>query len=293
MLSMTGQGEAKLSTDNVSVSVEIRAVNNRFLKVSTRVSESIASLEAMIEGWVRQKVRRGSITVSVRAQVPQDSEDYRINISALRSYMQQSIAVAQDFNRPIHLSPGEYLSLPGVVESPEHSGSLDERLSAMVESVVFEALDNLNTMRSREGANMAAELNSILQQLASWIVAIRERAPAVLTDYRNRLEGRIRQTLAEHQVELPTVDLLREIHLYADKIDICEELVRFESHISQFRTAMNASESQGRKLDFIIQEFFREASTIGSKANDATISGFVVELKTRIEQAREIVQNIE
>lgn len=290
---MTGQGEARVAAEDLSVAVEVRSVNNRFLKVAARVSESIASLESAIEGWVRQKVGRGAVSIQVRVQAPNAVPSLGINADALRRYMEQSLAVAQEFNRPIHLSPGEYLMLPGVVDSPEPSAMFDDRIPALVETAVLEALDQLNAMRSREGENMANELRAIAQQLESLLASIRERAPKVLSEYRNRLDARVRQTLSEYQIEVPMLDLLREVHLYSDKIDIHEELVRFDSHLSQFRAAMSAPESQGRKLDFIIQEFFREASTIGAKANDATISNLVVEIKTRIEQAREIIQNVE
>ncbi len=140
---------------------------------------------------------------------------------------------------------------------------------------------------------MLVELSSQLERLVQLTEAIRPRAPVVIDDFRSRLTSRIEAALAESTASLQESDLIREIAILADKADIREELVRLGSHFDQFSKLLDASESQGRKLDFLIQELFRETNTIGSKAGDAEIAQLVVDMKTTIEQMRELVQNAE
>ncbi len=290
---MTGQGEATGQHNDVSISVEIRAVNNRFLKIVSRLSDALASFEPQIESILRQHIRRGSVQLTVQSRFPSRNEDYRINTIALRSYMEQAIAVAHELERPITLSPGEFVGLPGVIEEAFGRTELDEPLTMAIEHTIVAAVKDLNAMRRREGESMEKQLAATIDKLSVLVEQIRDRAPNVVAEYRVKLENKIRKVLSESHIEVETIDLLREIQLFADRADICEELVRLESHLQQFRSALKDSESQGRKLDFLIQEFFREINTIGSKANDANISVAVVELKTLVEQMREIVQNIE
>jgi uncharacterized protein (TIGR00255 family) len=290
---MTGQGEATGQHEGVSISVEIRAVNNRFLKIVSRLSDAMSSFEPQIESIVRQHVRRGSIQLTMHSRFPSQNENYRLNTVALRSYMQQAVAVAQELQQPITVSPGEFVALPGVIEESVARTELSEPLTQAIEQTIVAACKNLNAMRRREGESMEKQLTATIDKLEIIASQIRDRAPNVVTEYRTKLETKIRKVLGESNIEVETVDLLREIQLFADRADICEELVRLASHLQQFRSAIKDPESQGRKLDFLIQEFFREINTIGSKANDATISVAVVELKTLVEQMREIVQNIE
>ena len=140
---------------------------------------------------------------------------------------------------------------------------------------------------------MGFELRNILAKVTSWCREIENRAPGVLVDYRRRLEGRVRSTLTELGHATAEVEVLREVVLFSDRSDIREEVVRLSSHLEQVGTAIQDKESQGKRLDFLIQEMVRETNTIGFKANDSAISHFVVEIKTAIEQMREIVQNVE
>ena len=156
-----------------------------------------------------------------------------------------------------------------------------------------DALEQFNHMRMTEGEALANDLDNQLQKLTILIQSIRERAPAVVLNYSERLTDKLNQLLEKHAVTLSDADLTREIGVFADRCDITEEVVRLDSHISQFLEVMNGNTSQGRKLDFITQELFREINTIGSKANDASIASYVVEAKTVIERIREQVQNIE
>jgi uncharacterized protein (TIGR00255 family) len=178
------------------------------------------------------------------------------------------------------------------VEADELPDDGDE-LIVLATRAVEAAADQLNLMRTREGSSMARQLVESISQLRTLSQIIQERAPVIITDYQSRLETKIKKMLLTLGIEYQTVDLLREVQIFADRTDICEELVRLNSHFDQFLTAIEDPESQGRKLDFLIQEVFREINTIGSKGNDSQVAHAVVQMKTVVEQMREIVQNVE
>jgi uncharacterized protein (TIGR00255 family) len=155
------------------------------------------------------------------------------------------------------------------------------------------AIDNMTVMRTDEGRAMAADLAANGRAVAKDLDAIELRAPLVSDLYRTRLTERLTKTLAEFQITLQPGDLIREISIYAERSDISEEIVRLRSHLEQFADTLELTESSGRKLEFLTQEMFREANTIGSKANDVQISRHVIEIKSAIERIREMIQNVE
>jgi uncharacterized protein (TIGR00255 family) len=148
-------------------------------------------------------------------------------------------------------------------------------------------------MRQEEGAAMAADLTANARAIAAELSAVERRAPQVVEAYRARLLDRLKGLLADLGVQIQPADVVREVGIFAERSDISEEIVRLKSHLEQFATVMAERDSQGRKLDFVIQEMFRETNTIGSKANDAEIARHVIEMKTAIERMREMIQNVE
>jgi uncharacterized protein (TIGR00255 family) len=186
---------------------------------------------------------------------------------------------------------GSLLNLPGVLVP----GNLrdDNSVLALTIEAVSEALRDLNRMRQVEGQAMADQLRLLVTEVRGLRDSIELRAPSVLTDYRKRLEGRVRTALSELGHTTSELDLLREVLQFSDRCDIREELVRLASHLDRFEETLSGGDSQGRRLDFLIQEIFRETNTIGAKANDATIAHSVVNIKTSVEQMRELVQNVE
>ena len=293
LLSMTGQGQASLDQNGILIHVELRSVNNRYLKVSSRLSDVIGRFEPQVETILRQHLKRGSLQVNIRVQLPPQSDDYRINQVALKSYMEQAQQVAATISPSSILNPGDFINLPGVVESADSIHDEDDPLWEAAGQALAMGATSLNEMRAAEGRSMADQLLKSIDQLESLTSRVRERAPSIVEEYRNRLESKVRKMLTELKIEFQSIDLLREVLLFADKSDIQEEIVRLLSHFQQFRSAIHEKESQGRKLDFLIQELFRETNTIGSKGNDATVSQVIVEMKSIIEQMRELVQNVE
>lgn len=289
--SMTGQGNASGVHGQLSIEIEVRTVNNRFLKLTSKLSETIAAMESMLEGVVREYLRRGTVALSIRVWQKDQSKAAKVCAKTLRSYLEQVMAANSTAGVALHMELGSVLQLPGVLESPESDGG--EGLQDAVVDVLRAALEQLNSMRTREGASMEKQLSQALLDIAGVRAQIEARAPGVIDEYRKRLESKVRTALAELGQSFVEFDLLREVLLFSDRCDIREELVRLDSHLDQFRQSIRDSESAGKRLDFLIQELFRETNTIGSKANDATISHHVVTIKTIIEQMRELVQNVE
>jgi len=291
---MTGFGASSLRSEDLAVSTEIKTVNNRYLKVSFRVSEGYGLHEPRIENMIRESTSRGTVNVSIRIVKEFKTGDARINEPLVRSYFEQICSIGQSLG--IHTSPSldKFLDLPGVVQenrllSEEHAKIAEELILRSVEGAIAE----LQKMRQAEGESMRRDLSVNLELLRVEIGAVDKLAPTVVKHYRHKLTERIGKVMNEHNLMLDTTDLVREIALFVDKSDISEEIVRFQSHLAQFTNVLENEDCCGRKLDFLTQEMFRETNTIGSKSNDTEITKHVIELKTIIERIREMLQNVE
>jgi len=286
LLSMTGHGHGTARNQQAAVSVEIRSVNNRFLK-TTVYGEVGADLQSQVEEAVRALVKRGTVTVRLRLE-RLDPEQYKLNETAIAAYLDQIRKLQHSADVPW----AAILSLPGVVHEPAISSD-DEQLSQLVREAVEQALGELQGMRSREGTSMRENLTENLQQFRNWLEQVERLAPRVVENFAQRARDRIQSLLAKYEISSQPADIIREVGLFAERADIAEETVRLRSHLQQFEKTMGDQESTGRRLDFLIQEFLRETNTIGSKAQDAEIANCVVEMKTIIERVREMVQNVE
>jgi len=292
-LSMTGFGEAHCLRDGLAVAVEVRTINNRYFKLSTRISEGYAGLEPHIEEVIRQRIRRGTVQVSVRVDRARRPEDYQVNVEVLDSYRQQIERLGRQWQIERLVPLESLLLLPGVVEeSPVQSVTALEDWPVIREALEA-AIEKMDVMRLEEGRAMAADLKANCAASASALEEVAGRAPKVIDAYRARLQERLKSVLAEFQLTLDPADLIREVSLFGERSDISEEVVRLRSHLGQFRALIELPEGSGRKLDFLTQEMFREANTIGSKANDVEIARHVIEIKAAIERMREMIQNIE
>lgn len=293
LLSMTGHGEAQRQQDGVAVAVEVRTVNNRYLKTTFRTSEGYGALEPNIEAVVRRHIRRGTVQVNVRVDRQASPDDFKLNEVVLASYQQQLEAVRKKAGSTEPVQLDALLMLPGVIDEAACRQISAEADWPLVEQTLDEALQNLSLMRAEEGAAMAADLHANCEVIATELDRIEERAPLVVEAYRKRLTERLNKLLEEYEVSIEATDVVREVGIFADRGDISEEIVRLRSHLKQFDAIAAGEESNGRKLEFLIQEILRETNTIGSKASDAEIAGHVVEIKTAIERMREMIQNVE
>ena len=292
LLSMTGYGEARREEGELVISVELRSVNNRYLKINTRYSDGYGSLEPLVENTIREQVQRGSVNVQLRIERRASADDCLINRELLTSYWQQLQQLHQELHISDTVSLEAVLGLPGVVESSPRVADA-AKVWPQVEATLQEALSSHTSMRETEGTAMASDMTDNLDQITANVEKILVRAPLVADDYRNRISERLTQVLAEKDVKFEATDIIREVSIFAERSDISEEIVRLKSHLDQFRKTMDLKQSSGRKLDFITQEMFRETNTIGSKANDVEISQHVIEVKASTERIREMVQNVE
>jgi uncharacterized protein YicC (UPF0701 family) len=308
LLSMTGFGEARLQDDRWSVSVEVRTVNNRHLKLNAKLSDPYGVLEPDLERLVRETIRRGTVQLSLRVDRPKKADDYRLNCVALMSYRAQLLDLLGPLTQPIPpdgpaqgpvevVAPtvdlASLLSLPGIVEERKPATEDPHEDWPALSKVVSEALVRLQQARAEEGRRMAEELHSLGRSVSESLERIAGRGPEVVSSYQKRLTDRVQSLLAGHGVSVEPKDLIREVAIFAERADIAEEVVRLGAHLKQYVEVINEPESAGRKLEFVVQEMGRETNTIGSKANDVEISRGVVEIKGLLEKIRELIQNVE
>ena len=293
---MTGFGAGAATDGGTTAEVEVRSVNNRFLKLQTRLPDGFAALEPRLEAAVRERLNRGAVSVAVRVKSPGQSGRLALAADVLDGYRTdaEAYAVAAGLAAPADLSA--YLRLPGVVrEEAADSGDPTADFDLVLRAAA-DALDALDEFRSREGAAMAEELRSQIATLRDHLSAIEARAPRLAEEYRTKLHARVSGLLAEAGAEMSPADLTREVIVFADKADVTEEIVRLRTHLDAFDAALSGDDggdAPGRKLDFLTQEINREVNTVGSKANDADLAGAVVGMKGAVEKLREILQNLE
>lgn len=290
---MTGHGESQGHENNVAVAVEVRTINSRYFKLSVRSGEGYTSLETPIENVVRQHIRRGTVQVHLRVDREASPDDFRLNSAVLAGYRRQLEAVKEELHLLDALPLESLLLLPGVVD--ERSGRNVDADSdwPLIERTLIAALENLADMRRDEGKAMAADLAANCAQVARDLAEIEKLAPRSVEAYRKRLVDRLNTLLAPFETQVQAADIVREVGIFAERADISEEIVRLKSHLDQFDVYMRQDEGNGRKLEFLTQEMFRETNTIGSKANDADIARHVIEIKAAIERMREMIQNVE
>jgi uncharacterized protein (TIGR00255 family) len=292
---MTGYGEARFQSDLLTLSIELRALNNRYLKISVRAPDPYHLLEAEFEKVIRRQIKRGTLQLQLRCDRQQAPQDFRINAVALASYVRQ----VRDLGPQLGLGDrsdallSQILMLPGVVPEPGASTQSLHDDWPLIEKVLVEALGQLQIMRQEEGQAMAKELLAHRDTIAAHLQIVRQRAATVAPAFRDRLLERVRSLLTELDVKIDKNDLIREVSIFAERSDIAEEIMRLGTHLEHFQAIMNEEESPGRKLEFLVQEMSRETNTIGSKAGDVEISRRVVDIKGTLEKIRELVLNVE
>lgn len=290
---MTGYGEAQGHEAGVAVAVEVRAINSRYFKMNVRTSEGFGSFEPLIEANVRKYIKRGTIQVGVRVDREPSPDDYQINKQVLTGYRQQLDGLDKELGGSDSVGLDTLLSLPGVVNEISGDSTRAMEYWPLVEATLKQAMDMVAKMRADEGGAMAQNLQANCSGIAQLVEHIERRAGVVVENYRGRLAERLQKLLNEFDVQVETVDVIREVGIFAERSDISEEIVRIRSHLDQFDSAVQNQESSGRKLEFLTQEMFRETNTIGSKANDSEIAQHVIEIKAAIERMREMIQNVE
>ena len=292
IVSMTGFGSAERSEGGVTYSLEIRSLNHRYFKASIKLPDSLQFLEADVERLLRGQLGRGSVTCTLRLRTADAAAGYDINRAALERYVTSIAAASVPDGVQATIDLAAVASLPGVCQPPETNDDIREQKAAIVRELTTHTLAAVVDMRRNEGRLLRDDLLAHCASLRELLETIAVRAPVVVTEWQQRLRFRVEGLLAEEKIQLDQDALLREVAIYADRSDISEEVVRLRGHLDQFAGLCDSGELAGRKLDFVAQEMLREANTIGSKSNDATITRQIVEIKGLIDRLKEQVQNV-
>ncbi len=291
MLSMTGYGRGEYKKDGIELCAEIKTVNNRYLDINVKAPKIFAACEDSVRATVRAKLTRGhaDIYVSLNDKREKVRELY-LDEGTAKAYAAAAEKIRKLFPQAVNdFSVTSVLRYPDVIKTDDQS-SADEQCSRALIAALEIALDKLNAMRRTEGEKLKEDMLSRMGVIEKLVAGIEARAPLVVQGYKEKLEVKIKKILDGTEVD--EARLLTEAALFADKSNIDEELTRLHSHICQFREIC-AQELVGRKLDFLVQEFNREANTICSKSNDLEITRLGLALKNEIEKVREQVQNVE
>ena len=289
--SMTGFGRFETVTDSYKISVEMKAVNHRYLDLSIKMPKKFNYFEAGIRTLLKDYIQRGKVDVFI------SYEDYtegrmclKYNSSLAAEYMEAYEAMARQFGLANTVTVTDLARCPEVL-TMEQASEDEEEMWKILSHAVRQASDRFVETRTLEGENLKKDLLGKLDYMEILVSEVEERSPQVLAEYRARLEEKVKELLAGASIDENRI--ATEVTIFADKICVDEETVRLRSHISNTRQELTKGGGIGRKLDFIAQEMNREANTILSKANDLEISQRAIALKTEVEKVREQIQNIE
>ncbi len=290
--SMTGFGRCELVSEERRITVEIKAVNHRYLETNIRIPKKLNFFDSAIRSFLKQYIQRGKVDVFV------SYEDYMERKSTLHyhrevaaEYVEDIRQMAKDFGLEDDLTAARLARFPDVFTMEESSVD-EQKLWEHLQKALEKACGHLVEARSREGQSLCQDLTKKLGNISRLVEAVEERSPQILEEYRGKLTAKAQELLGDTQM-IEEGRLAAEIVFFADKICTDEEAVRLKSHVDSMANALKQGEGIGRKLDFIAQEMNREANTILSKANDLTVSQIAIDLKTEIEKVREQIQNIE
>lgn len=274
------------------VTVEVKSVNNRFLKANYRLPDVLSAYEPELDALVRGQLSRGSVYLAIDIQRPKGESAWRLNTDVVEQYFGQLQALAAELKAPAP-TLADAAKLEGVVEPAQVAAQVTDAQLAAVRSACEGALKALLEMRRREGQTLAQDLRARVERVAQLAAEVDKRAPVVVQEFRDKLTQRIETLLKGTGVTPDPAALVREVAFYADRCDITEETTRLKHHCGQFLSVISGDGAVGRRLDFIAQEMLRECNTIGSKANDAQLVTQVVEMKSEVERIKEQVQNLE
>lgn len=289
--SMTGYGSSKGIKAGFEISVELKSVNNRYLETSVHLPRSIIFAEEAVKSLVAAHISRGKVDIFI-SMTAKDADDVavRINESLLKGYLSAVGEIADKYNLTGEISAKEAARMPDVLTVERAETDRDEICEGLCE-IAEEALKDYDSMRAREGEKLKEDILSKLGKIYSYVERIEQESPKTVEAYRTRLETKLKEVLEDRSLDESRI--IQEAAIFADRIAVDEETVRLRSHMEQLRTMLETGSPIGRKIDFLVQEFNREANTIGSKCQNSGIAHMVVDLKSEIEKIREQVQNIE
>lgn len=289
--SMTGYGRGEAQLHGRNIIVELRSVNNRYLDCNVKLPRTYLFAEDAIKGKVQTGVSRGKVDVFVTIEsVAAENVVVTVNKPVADAYMAAFRELCADYGLSDNISVSLISKMPDVLTVSKAAEDLEE-IQADLLSVLDLAMEDYGAMRSREGARLEADVRSRAKTIETLVAKVEDRNPGIVADHRARLEGKLKEILENRQLDESRI--LTEAAIFADKVAVDEETVRLRSHLSQLDQLLTDGGAVGRKLDFLIQEFNREANTIGSKCSDVETARVVVDIKSEIEKIREQIQNLE
>lgn len=289
--SMTGFGRGESTSEDRSLTIEMKSVNHRYCDINIRMPRKLAFMENTLKNRMKEVLTRGKIDVFINYDDHSDKASSVVYNEALAGlYLEHLRAMGDTYELLNDINVSQLSRFPEVLKLEEQDDD-EELLVQLVNDAMNKALAHMSTARETEGNMLCTDLIDKLTQMLDIVAKLKDIAPAVIDDYREKLHNRIRELLEQTMVDQDRLTM--EVAVFADKSCIDEEIVRLESHIRHMRDLLGQSEPVGRKLDFIAQEMNREANTILSKANNINVSNEGIELKTLIEKVREQIQNIE
>lgn len=291
--SMTGFGRGEYSDGKRNIIVEIKSVNHRYSDITVKMPRRYAFAEDKVKSAVKEKLRRGKVDVSILVEnITENDVNIKLNEMLAKQYFDNLKQLQDQFDVSGDISLQFLASLPDVMKAiPDVED--EEEITKAILIPTEQAAANLEEMRSAEGQKLAEDLIAKGENIKRILDQIAERAPQVAVAYTEKLRARITELIGS-SVQVPEDRILVEAAIFADKCAIDEEITRLNSHLIQMKDIITRStQPDGKKLDFLVQEMNREANTIGSKANDITITGHMLDIKSEIEKIREQVQNIE
>lgn len=289
--SMTGYGSAKGSVEGIEITIELKSVNNKFLDTAIRMPRSFLFAEEAIKQTVSSHISRGKVDVFVTVDSSMtDDMVVKVNEPLLRGYIDALSSISDRFGLQNDISVMGVSRFPDVLSVEKKELDADAVAEGM-RLIAENALADFDRMRMIEGEKLKADVLSKLENIENFVSVIEENSPKTVKEYRERLTGKLKEVLGTSGIDESRI--LTEAAIFADKIAVDEETVRLRSHIEQLRGMLETGSPIGRKIDFLLQEFNREANTTGSKCQNSDIAHVVVELKSEIEKIREQIQNIE
>jgi uncharacterized protein (TIGR00255 family) len=291
--SMTGYGEATVEGPSFALTVEVKSVNNRFLKVIGKIPEEVSFLQNDLEECLRRALTRGSVFLTVRFAPTSYAALYELDPEVLKKYLRGIDALKAELGTDEEVSLKDLFALPGVIRTEDSLQLGKAEVLPLALRATNEALTHLLRMREEEGSRLQEEFRRRASLLSGLVGRVKAVAPAAIQEYREKLEDRLNLLLSQKGVALSAHDILREVALLAERSDISEEIARMESHLAQFVDALECAQAVGRKLEFIVQEMVREANTMGAKSANSTLSQTIVEIKAEVDRLREQVMNVE
>ena len=289
--SMTGFGRSEYLSETSRITVEMKAVNHRYLDINVKMPRKLFFLEMEIRNYLKKRISRGKVDVYLSYEdLSEEASRVKLNQGLASGYYEAIRELASVLNIQESVTAYQISRFPDVITVEDASPDQDQVASEVMKAVGM-ACDDFISSRSREGDNLRKDILSKLDVMYDNVGLVEARYPEMVADYRSRIEEKVSSLLEDTTIDENRV--ATEIVLYADKISVDEETVRLRSHIEAMKEELEKGGNVGRKLDFIAQEMNREANTILSKANDIEISNIAIELKTEVERIREQVQNIE